>query len=769
MTAGAEYLPPIVTELKGDASDLLRAFGEAEAAQKAFEKASKKTGDDFGKSTDKMGKDADDFSRLVTKRMRTGEAAMVAMRREANRLQASITSMRKAMGKGGDDDTLFRNIRAAEADLRKLQGFAQSLAPDLDLLSGAVKGVGSAAAKSGPGMFIMAMGIAALGLPIGGVVAALADLVGLVVLVPSALAVLLAAIVPVVLAFQNFGDAISAISSGDIDKINEAMKKLSPSARSVAREVGKLLPQLRRLQRAAQEGFFQPLRGVLTTLTRNLLPSMRFWFREIASAAGELVSKLLIFLSQPKAVAGLNRLFASTVRIMRQWMDVSIALFTGMGKAVLALLPSLENINKWLAGSVKAFGEWLGRMADSGKLKEWLDDALATLSEVWDLTKAIGDLFSTLFASFDDSGRGFIGSLTDMVTKLDEFFESAEGQQVLKDGAETLKLFGSALVDVIGFLAWANTKIIEYRNWVAGIPDWISRAVDSGLTWLGKFFSTIGAWFSALPGKVGAWISKIPGVVSTWLASAAERAGYWVGFLVGTAVRLMMELPGKVATAASNLWTTVQRWFSRTHDSAVSWIARAITNVVAWLKGLPGKAATELSVFKNRVLAFFKGAPGWLYNAGKDIVRGLVNGLKSMWNWAIGQAKDFANGIAKGFKDALGIGSPSRLFAQFGRWSGQGYVDGLMGTMDAVRQTWSKMLTAPGSDNPYAVTSRAAASLATSSARTQSAGPSIVHTTLNVDGREFARAVTPAVQRAGNRSSTTGFSSVSPAGYAVAR
>ena len=88
---------------------------------------------------------------------------------------------------------------------------------------------------------IAAPAVAALG-------SALADLAGFAVLIPSAIVVAAASIAPLAIAFQNFGDAIEAVASGDLEKIDEALKKLSPSARSVAKEFGKLLPQFQSLQ-----------------------------------------------------------------------------------------------------------------------------------------------------------------------------------------------------------------------------------------------------------------------------------------------------------------------------------------------------------------------------------------------------------------------------------------------------------------------------------------------------------------------------------------
>lgn len=815
---GEEYLPPIVTKLKGDASDLLAAFGEAEAAAKAFGKTTSRTSTGVDKDTDRMGKDVDDFSRLVTKRMKAGETAMQAVTRESGRLRASITNMRKALGHG-DDETLFKNIRDAQDDLRKLNRISDTLTPSLEGLGGAAAGAGRAFSAGGAGVLVLVAALILLAPAAVAVVAALADLVGFAVLIPAGLAVLVAAVVPAVVAFRNFGDAISAISSGDIDKINEALKKLSPSARSVAREFQHVLPQLRGLQKIAQEAFFQPLRGDLTLLVHNLLPALRRGFGNVASALGEIVDKFLVWMSQPKQVAGLNKLFDATARTLRNLMDVGPQLFTGIGKAVLAMLPAVEGIAKWFGTAAEKFGDWLGKAASSGQLQSWLDDAMATLGELWDLTKSIGGLLSTVFGSLDDSGRDFIGTLTDMVTKLDEFFESDEGQKALADTAAAARDLADGLMATVGAyvaISKFGEKVMAFYKSVPGaigdafawLGDRISEWWDTLSGWSADLRSKVGdvvdsviEWFTGLPDKIGAFLSALPGRVSAFFSDAAHAAVYWAGFLVGSVVRFFAELPGKVAAWVTRTWDDVKTktvagvnavisfvqslperaskafsdlrasavaWFQRTKDDTVSRTRSAVDAVIAWLRGLPGRAVAEFRAFKDRAVDFFKGAKTWLYESGKDLARGVVDGVKSMAGWAIGKIKDFAHDLKQGFKDALGISSPSKAFAEAGEWSAIGVLKGWDRRIGDVRAAMQRSAASLVGGVVTVTSAPAAQSLTAPPPRSGGGDGPAIEVPLYLDGREFARASTTPVQRIGGRNGVTGFGGV-PAGYAVAR
>jgi phage-related protein len=66
-----------------------------------------------------------------------------------------------------------------------------------------------------------------------------------------------------------------------------------------------------------------------------------------------------------------------------------------------------------------------------------------------------------------------------------------------------------------------------------------------------------------------------------------------------------------------------------------------------------------------------------LKNIGKDIIDGLLNGLKNAFTAVTDWVKGAASSIAGGFKSLLGISSPSKVFAGFGKNIGEGLVQGM--------------------------------------------------------------------------------------------
>lgn len=99
---------------------------------------------------------------------------------------------------------------------------------------------------------------------------------------------------------------------------------------------------------------------------------------------------------------------------------------------------------------------------------------------------------------------------------------------------------------------------------------------------------------------------------------------------------------------------------------AVRWIVQHWSQIVSAVRRIPGQ-----------IRAVFSGIGSWLVSAGRDLVAGFVNGIKSMIGQAVSTARNMASSAANAVKGFLHIGSPSKLFEDYGMFTGQGFLRGL--------------------------------------------------------------------------------------------
>ncbi|MGH9250259.1 MAG: phage tail protein, partial [Acidimicrobiales bacterium] len=158
-----------------------------------------------------------------------------------------------------------------------------------------------------------------------------------------------------------------------------------------------------------------------------------------------------------------------------------------------------------------------------------------------------------------------------------------------------------------------------------------------------------------------------------WIRDIASRIASWVSSRVQDVLRffgLLGSLPGRVAD-----------WFGRVHAAAVA----RLSELVSWVRDLPGRIVSALGNLGRL-----------LFNAGADLLKGLIGGIKSMVGAAVDAAKNVGSSIVSGIKSFLGIGSPSRVMReQVGRWIPAGVAEGITRGRPVLDRAMRDLVTVP--------------------------------------------------------------------------
>jgi phage-related protein len=148
----------------------------------------------------------------------------------------------------------------------------------------------------------------------------------------------------------------------------------------------------------------------------------------------------------------------------------------------------------------------------------------------------------------------------------------------------------------------------------------------------------------------------------------------------------------------------VVTWFVHL-DEHVENGARAVRGFIDDIKTWAKDAAKAASDMVTAVANAIASLPSKMFEAGKNIWRGLVNGIKSGIETAKGAAANLAKAIIDKFTTDTEIHSPSALFERFGKFIDQGLANGIasaipyvttamQGVVDAVQEKGNELIAA---------------------------------------------------------------------------
>lgn len=610
--------------------------------QKDINKSLDKIEKDVQKDLDKIDRDFDDafdqidkhFADMTKTAEKNFDELTNIVEESTDAIDAQFDSTFKRSKKhfndmGNDADGAFKRIR---------RRFQEPLEDALASIGNGVKMVGSLLGQLGSSVGgvvssspLLAL-IAVLTPAIIGLAGALTQLIGIVGIIPAGFGVLLSAIIPVVVAFQNFGDAVGALAEGDVEKINEALAKLSGSAQIFAREVAVTLPFLREFQRSLQESFFSTITGSFTKLI-SILPAIRGNLGAVTASMGRLAKSLIDVLASPSTIATLNSLFATTSRIITG-LTGPFSRFTDMlFNTVGAGLPFVERLSAAFGKVLERFSAFVNTSITNGDFDQFVEDAITTVKELIGLVKSLGGLLGTLFAGTEDAGHGFIVSLTEMITRLDEFLQTADGQTVIDGLVFGIKALAASLSTALGVIIFFIQTFKMMMRFFELVGQGAVSLVD-----------TLDEWFTKAHDVIVETIGRIPEIIGEAFQAAIDAALFALGVGIGIILFVFTELPNQILKFLASLPERIFAIFTKIGPL----IASALQSAVDFGHDIVVNGFNAIIDFVMSVPDRIKDLIPTFGNAGKNLIQSFMNGFRSVGNF-IGDVAGDIVGAVKGF------------------------------------------------------------------------------------------------------------------------
>lgn len=346
-----------------------------------------------------------------------------------------------------------------------------------------------------------------------------------------------------------------------------------------------------------------------------------------------------------------------------------------------------------------------------------------------DIWNGITSFFSNVINSIKTAVSNFITTIINffaqLPTNIANFITNAYNSVVTWVSnmvAKAREMGQNFLNTVVSFFTNLPYKVGYFiGNTLTNIVIWAGSMVAKAREMGTNFLNTVVSFFTQLPGKILQFITSALNNVQTWATNMVNKAREMGTNFINNVVSFFTQLPGKVLQFITSALNNVTIWVTNMGNKAREMGTNFISNVVSFMQQLPGKikqyldsAINNLKTWVtqmgqkgkeavqsliNNVTSAASGIASKVMSIGSDIVSGVWQGIKNAKDAFVSNVKSFFSGIVDGVKDALGIGSPSKVFRdEIGRWLPPGVVQGFEAAMPSAMKAIQKDLN-KGIDN----------------------------------------------------------------------
>ena len=414
------------------------------------------------------------------------------------------------------------------------------------------------------------------------------------------------------------------------------------------------------------------------TLIEGILKLWKSPIMGAAVAVGIMVARFVDLYQNSEAFRkGLERVRAMiylAAEGLRQGWNISLT-DGKLGESIKYLKESFSNLKQVIWNLIPE--SW----------QEGISSAFETISDVVkDLDLDVGDLITTLMSiglivsGHPVAGLAVLGfeAITVAVRGLGSESQK-ESFEMETDWFNAFKSMGEKVADFVGNAITAIGNLInDFAIFIGWIQNGVSETDRLDLQMNGNFIENAVMGIAQLIHDVEVFVGWITNGVSETDRLDIQMNGNFIEKAVLGFADLI------------NWVKDVVTWFVHL-DEHVENGARAvrgfIDDIKTWAKDAAKAASDMVTAVANAIVSL----PSKMFEAGKNIWQGLVNGIKSGIETAKGAAANLAKAIIDKFTTDTEIHSPSALFERFGKFINQGLANGITVALPYVEQAMTNL------------------------------------------------------------------------------
>ena len=426
------------------------------------------------------------------------------------------------------------------------------------------------------------------------------------------------------------------------------------------------------------------------------------------------VAKFATHMNTPKAFGGWAQEIGKLIGLFKSWMGLA----GSIGGVLIALFkPALgfgKEFANMLHGMMDQLKGWLNLSSTQSNMKGLFSAHIAeVIKGIGGVLKAmlpLAESAASVFMKFAGAGAriaadllvplahllGYLGKFGPFKNIGGVLMAGFLGYKVLNGTASALK----GIVTQVGLLptriGLMGVKIKESASYIGNMASSFASVIVSGAKWvtnsLLQILGVTSANEAGATASAGAWTAAntvmmlgIGALIAVVVVAVIEIIKHWRGLVTG-----LKAIWHAVEIAAIAVWDYVKKhwqgalvvlagvvmgpvgalvvwlaehWHTVLHDAMSVW-----DTVVGFLKGVG-----------TSIVGAFKGVGTWLYDAGSQLIMGLVHGIAGAAHLAVSAVLGIAKSIWHGVTSFFGIKSPSTVFAMVGTNLMLGLAQGVTG------------------------------------------------------------------------------------------
>lgn len=325
-----------------------------------------------------------------------------------------------------------------------------------------------------------------------------------------------------------------------------------------------------------------------------------------------------------------------------------------------------------------------------------------------------------------------IEAITQTWTKVVEFFKNLP--DMIKQGLDAA---------YNNITQWATNTWNSITQWATNtwnsITQWSTNTWNSITQWSANTWNTFTQWSANTWNSIIQWGKNTYDSIVQWGKDTWESFKQWTKNTIETVSKWGSDMWNKAKETGKNFVNSIVTFFSELPGKVKTWFDNTMQKVIQWKNDMINKAKETGKAFGDWLKTSMQNLPNQMMTIGRDIVRGVWQGIVNMKDVFMNNVKSFFGGIVSGAKKALDIHSPSReMRDEVGRWIPAGVEVGIKKEMPKLNETVQDEFNNLSNIN---VPIPRITNENTQTNNLSNARNTVIEVPLNLDGVEIARAI----------------------------